>query len=229
MKRDETYRDMVTASNKPSVTLHKATVEMWDDETASNSININGESIPDVSVLSSGAVQPFQDGDSVEVILVGSIPFILGKIREPGAGAAERIASSRVASQQNIPMGGSFADLAGSYGPEVTLYIGSARRCLVIHSCEISIYSTIDVNQQGEAYQAVQVSGESTLAVETAVTDAFLKGISGTWASVSATCLVTAANGLKQGLNTFTCKYRAAADGAQLAQVNNRVLTVIPC
>jgi hypothetical protein len=228
MKSNDLYRDIVDANGRPKVQWHKGLVESWDDETGSNSININGASVPDVSVLSTGAVQPFQDGDSVGVILVGSVPFIIGKVREPGSGAAERIVSSRVASLQTVPLGGAFADLAASFGPEVTVYIGSARRCLVIHSCEVIVSGIPVAGEEGAVYQAVQVSGESSLAVETAVTDAFFKAIAGGAASVSATTFVTAANGLKQGMNTFTCKYKATADGSQTVQVNNRVLSVIP-
>ncbi len=84
------------------------------------------------------------------------------------------------------------------------------------------------LTENGAGFQAVQVSGESSLAVETAVTDAYLKGIVGTAGSAAATTFVTAANGLKQGMNTFTCKYKATVSGAQTVQVNNRVLTVIP-
>jgi hypothetical protein len=228
VKSNDIYRDIVPASGRPEVKWHKGQVESWNDETGSNSININGESVPDVSVLSTGAVQPFQDGDSVGILLVGSTPFILGKVREPGAGAAERIASNRVAASVTVPLGGAFADLAGSYGPEVNVYIGSSRKCLVIHSCEVTVTGAAVVGEQGSMFQAVQVTGESNIPVETGVTSAFLSGISGLWASVTATTFVTSANGLRQGMNRFTCKYKAFATASQGAQVNNRVLSVIP-
>jgi hypothetical protein len=208
---------------------HTGVIDAWDDLTGLNTVVINGNEFSNLRVLSTGAVQPFQPGDVAGIMRVGTQYFILGKVRAAGAGAGERIASARVASLQNAPISASMSDIPGSPGPSVTLYVGSARRILVIHSCEVGIVgSSANALESAGAYQGVAVSGVSSLPAETAVTSAYLEGNLTNSASVSATTLVTAANGLQQGQNTFTCKYRAFRNGSLVPVVNNRVLTVIP-
>jgi len=208
---------------------HTGVIETWDELTGVNSVNINGNTFNNLKILSTGAVQPFQPGDVVGILRVKTQYFILGKVDAPGAGAGERIASNRVASLQNVPVGGSMAPLANSPGPSVTMYIGSSRRVLVIHSCEVGIAgSTSDPFAWGTAFQGVAISGASSLAAEGAVTNAYLGGSLGTQGSVTATTLVTALDGLNQGQNTFTCVYRSDAAAGLQPVVNNRVLTVIP-
>ncbi|MBB4689832.1 hypothetical protein [Amycolatopsis jiangsuensis] len=205
----------------------------WDALSGTNVVHVNGADIPNMRVVQSGVGLAYQPGDVVNIMRRGTQWFILGKIGAPGAGAGNQIASRRIAIQRSIPAGGDFADLTGSYGPEVSLYIGSSRRCLVIHSFECAVSGSVPVSGEGAlargaGFQAVQVSGASSLPVETAVTDAFVQNGWATNQSVTASTLVTAANGLNAGLNVFTCKYRATADSGLAVQVNNRVLTVIP-
>ncbi|MBK1785141.1 hypothetical protein [Prauserella cavernicola] len=207
---------------------HTGVVLSWDDLTGLNSVEIKGRVFTNLKVLSTGSVQPFQPDDVVGVLRVGTTYFIFGKIRAPGAGAGERIDSDRVAASLFVPNNDTFGDLTGSYGPEVTVYIGSQRRALVIHSCEVIISGAVNIGQQGQIHQGVAISGATQASPASAITNAYLKGPAGVAGSASATTFITAENGLQQGLNTFTCKYRGLADGDQNLQVNNRVLTVMP-
>lgn len=201
----------------------------WDEISGTNVVHVNGADIPNMRVIQSGIGLAYQAGEVVNIRRRGTQWFIGGKVGAPGAGAANQIASQRVAVLKTVPLGGAFADLSGSFGPEATVYIGSSRRCLVIHSAEISIGGgTVDWFARGAGFQAVQVTGASSLPVETAVTDVFMQGGFADSQSVTASTLVTAANGLQPGLNTFTCKYKATADSGLNVVVNNRVLTVIP-
>lgn len=215
-----------SVSGNSDLGWHTGVIQSWDDTSGVNSVLINDNSFTNLRVLSTGAVQPFQVGDVVGIIRVGTQYFILGKVRAPGAGAGERIASSRVnALVTQAGTAGGWVDLT-SFGPSVTLYVGSSRRVLVLHSCEIAV-------SRAGGYQGVQVTGASSIAPETAITDAYLTynnldSVS-IGQSVTATTLVTAGNGLQQGQNTFTCKYKVdVAAGGTGAQFNNRVLTVIP-
>ncbi len=229
MSTDDLAPIILAQSGGPSVGYHTGVVSAWDEQTGSNTVLINGSAFTNLRVLSTGAVTPFQGGDVVVLLRYQTSYFILGKIRAPGAAAAERIASARVASLQTVPAGGSMADLAASPGPSVTIYVGSSRRVLVIHSCEVGIEgSSANALESAGAYQGVAVTGASVLAAETAITNAYLEGNLTNSGSVTATTLVTSANGLNQGLNTFTCKYRAFQNGSLVPVVNNRVLTVIP-
>ncbi|PXY17342.1 hypothetical protein [Prauserella flavalba] len=207
---------------------HTGVVLSWDDLTGLNTVEIKGQAFTNLKVLTTGAVQPFQDGDVVGVLRVGTQYFILGKIRAPGAGAGERIVSDRVAQLAAVPNTNIYGDLPGSYGPEVTVYIGSQRRALVIHSCEIEIANIPVLDESGQVHQGVQITGATNVPPASAVTNAYLKGPAGVGGSATATTFVTADNGLRQGVNTFTCKYRGTAEGNQSLHVNNRVLTVIP-
>jgi hypothetical protein len=212
------------ASSSSSVGWRTGVIESWDELTGLNSVRVEGQSLPNLRVLSTGLVTPFQIGDVVGIEVIGTQYFILGRIRAPGAGAAERIASSRIQVQNNNVPPQAFGDLP-NHGPEVTMFIGSARRVLVVHSCEMGV-------NQSSGYQGVQVTGASNIAVETAITDAFLAFVgsgANIFQSVTATTVVTAANGLKQGVNTFTCKYKVTVSGTGTGvDFNNRVLTVIP-
>lgn len=203
-------------------------IESWDELTGLNSVNIAGSTFDNLRVLSTGAVQPLQPGDVVGIIRTGSQYFILGKVDAPGAGAGERIASDRVAKQTDVPANGPMADLVGSPGPSVTMFVGSSRRVLVIHSCEIYVNGLVDISPTAYGHQGVQISGATNVPAESAVTNAFLGGLTGTSGSTSATTLVTSVDGLNSGQNTFTCKYRSDANGDASISVNNRVLTVVP-
>lgn len=205
-------------------------ITAWDESSSSNTVLVNGTSLNNLLVLQNGIGVIYQPGDTVFLLKMQDSYVIMGKVAAAGASAATQIRSSRVQSLNAVPLGGSFAALSGSPGPVLTnVYIGSSRRCLVIHSVEVSIFgSTTDAFATGTGYQGVAVSGASTMAVETAITDAFLASRWAGQASVTATSLVTAANGLNSGFNTFTCLYKASADTGLLVDVNNRVLTVIP-
>lgn len=203
---------------------HTGVVQSWDEQTGLNSIEINGNTFDNLSVLSAGSVVPFQAGDTVALMRVQSQYFILGKIRAAGAGAAERIVSAKKDLPLVVSGALTWGDLPSSYGPEVSVYIGSGRRALVLHSS--GIYCS-----QAYGVQGVQVSGASTLAVSTAVRNAFLRNTAApeVWTMSTCVSLITAADGLEQGQNTFTCKYNVELFGTGTgAYFGNRSLTVIP-
>ena len=206
-----------------------ATVQSWDEISGTNTLVLaGGVVISNLKSIQPGLGVQLQQGDVVGLKRVGNSYLVEGRIVTPGSGSGNLIRSARVATNVTAgPFG--FGDLPGSYGPElVNVYIGSSRRCLVIHSCELGV-------SQAAGVQAIQVSGASSIAVETAITDAFLNFVGGAglgmsiFQSVTATTLVTAANGLNQGFNTFTAKYKVTVNGGGTgATFNNRVLTVIP-
>lgn len=233
--RSDDIAALLVAGMQPSYDLdyHQGLVLSWDEATGNNSVMVNGSTFTNLLVLSTGAITPFQKGDTLGILRYQSTYFILGKIRAPGAGAGERIASAKVAQLITVPTGGGYADLAGSFGPEVSLFVGSSRRALVIHSVEIAHTGSVTVDASGafaraSAGQGVQISGATIKAPETAVTSAGYQGRFGTSGVFTATSLVTSAQGLNSGTNTFTCKYKATADAGVVPNVNNRTLTVIP-
>ena len=209
------------AGNGSDIGFVTATVQSWDEISGTNTVVLAGGVV--ISNLKS--IQP---GDVVGLKRVGNSYLVEGRIVTPGSSSGNQIRSARVATLVNTGAQG-FGDLPGSYGPElVNVYIGSSRRCLVIHSAELTV-------SQSSIFQGVQITGASSIAVETGVTDAYLSFINGAGLglqidqSVTASTFVTAANGLNQGFNTFTAKYKITLTGTGTGAVaNNRVLTVIP-
>lgn len=221
------------AAQSSNIGWHTGVIQSWDELTGLNTVDVAGTVFNNVLVLSTGAPQAYTPGDVVIVLRLNTQYFVVGKVRQPGYGAGERIASDRVAEHvTNVGaagVGSSYGHISGSYGPEVTVYIGSARRALVIHSCEINVWGIPEVDTRGRLDQAVAISGASDRPPASAVTNAYHRGIAETDGSVSASTLVTADDGLQQGQNTFTCLYRIDEESLNGGlSVNNRVLTVIP-
>ncbi|WP_158303281.1 hypothetical protein, partial [Prauserella endophytica] len=115
-------------------------------------------------------------------------------------------------------------DLAG--GPEVSLYVGSTRRVLVMHSARLFVAN-------GSVTQGVEVAGASNIPVGSQVENADLLNQNplSVWAAVSASTVLTADSGLQQGTNVFRCRYQADAHdnpNPSVLQVASRTITVIP-
>lgn len=206
-----------------------AQVQSWDEISGTNTVVLaGGVVISNLKSIQPGIGVQLQPGDIVGLKRVGNSYLVEGRIVTPGSGSGNLIRSARVATLVNTGAQ-AFGDLPGSFGPQlVNVYIGSSRRCLVIHSAELSV-------SQSAIFQGITVTGSSSIAVETGITDAYLSFLSGAGLglvidqSVTASCLVTAANGLNQGFNTFTAKYKITLSGGGTgATANNRVLTVIP-
>jgi hypothetical protein len=206
-----------------------ATVQSWDEISGTNTVVLaGGVVISNLKSIQPGIGVQYQPGDVVGLKRVGNSYLVEGRITTPGAGSGNQIRSARVATLVNTGAQ-AFGDLPGSFGPQLTnVYIGSSRRCLVIHSAELTV-------SQSGGFQGIQVTGASSIAVETGITDVYTDWFGGAGLgivldqSVTASTLVTAANGLNQGFNTFTAKYKVTLNGTGTgAQFNNRVLTVIP-
>ena len=217
-------QSLAPAQGPGDLTFHMGVIQAWDELSGVNTVVVNGVGLSNLKTVQPGIGSLYSAGDVVALMRFQSTYFVFGRIGSAGAGNANQIRSNRVASLQTVTST-SFGDIgggAGQFGPDLqNVYIGSSRRCLVLHSAEITIS-----NNPGGGFQAVQVSGASNFAVETAVTDAYWVGPGSTDGSFTATTLVTSADGLNQGFHRFTCKYKKTGTG--LVQVNNRVLTVIP-
>ncbi|OXM73093.1 MULTISPECIES: hypothetical protein [Amycolatopsis] len=203
---------------------HTGVVQAWDEQTGLNSILINGNTFNNLSVLSTSNSIMISPGDTVALMRVQSQYFVLGRIQAPGEGAALNWRSDNVSPNESTG-NTAYSDLA-TVGPRVSnVYIGSSRRCLVIAS------SRIAVNGSG-GYFDVEVSGASSIAASDSraafgVSDSVNPGA--VTFTATNTTLLTAADGLKQGLHTFTMKYRFEAHGGSaITFFGKRTLTVMP-
>lgn len=218
-------QSLAPAQGPGDLTFHMGVIQAWDELSGVNTVVVNGVGLSNLKTVQPGIGSLYSAGDVVALMRFQSTYFVFGRIGSAGAGNANQIRSIRVASLQTVTAT-SFGDIgagAGQFGPDLqNVYIGSSRRCLVLHSAEL----TIAPGTAGGVFQAVQVTGASNFAVETAITDCYSVTPNGLDASFTATTLVTSVEGLNQGFHRFTCKYKKS--GTALAQVNNRILTVIP-
>lgn len=216
--------------------FHQGYVQSWDQENNTNTIIIGGSPITDVAVMSSGAIM-IGAGDVVGLLRVRTQYFVIGRISSVGQALGIRSASVLDGS---FTVSGTYSDLSGSPGPTLTdVFIGSSRRCLVFLSASLS------ATDEGYVACHFQVTGASSIDPPTG-TGAFNYGLmtGSTVAGVgsdptqvgtgaSRMFLVTAADGLNTGLNTFTMKYLGVNDSGTTPTnndcfVENRVITVMP-
>lgn len=204
----------------------------WDDLTGLNSVRVNGGVVSNLRLIQGGIGLQYQPGDTVLVEKRMSQWYILGQVKAPGVGAANQIQSQTVAANQSTTST-SYGDLA-TYGPEVSVYIGSSRRCLVLFSANVVSLANAGTPTLifigGTA--ALQVSGASTIAPGSPycggqVWYATASAPQGFQMVSSQLALLTAADGLNQGMNTFTLKYRAIAANPGASFID-RNITVIP-
>jgi hypothetical protein len=245
---------MVTPPGEDS-TIRQGTIRAFDTDTFENVIEYDGLRVTDVPVASGLEALTYVPGDVVLLegwfpggkrgeLGIGSI-WIRGRVITPGATAAQqviapmtsslgravsaqvfadRIKSASVAANE-ATSSGTFGDLT-TPGPTVTAEITDARAVVVIVTARIhaGVLGTTSGGLMG-----FDVSGASTLSFEQSHAAQNVRffadeGISDTQRA-SALSLVTAADGLNAGTNTFTAKY--ATGGAGTATFQFRNITVI--
>lgn len=215
------------AAQSSDIGWHTGVIQTWDELTGLNTVDIAGTVMNNVLVLSTGAPQAYTPGDVVIVLRLGTQYFVFGKVRQPGYGAGERIASTRLTAEV-ATSSTSYVDLGG---PEMTVYIGSSRRALVLISVSCAAENLPDAG--GAAFANVAVSGASSIEPMSYVA-AYLglnpatDGGSAISGSAASNVLITADDGLQQGQNTFRLVYANGSTSGGNARFLNRKLTVIP-
>jgi hypothetical protein len=225
--RSDDIAALMVAGMNPSTNgdlgFHQGVVTAWDEATGNNSVMVNGNTFTNLRVLSTSDSIFLAAGNTVGLLRFQSTYFILGRIAAPGAGAGLK---PRADSLDVTESTGSttYTDLPTVGRPSVAnAFMGSSRKALVILSCGIAA-------SQGAGFMGFEVSGASAIAPNE-LNSCFLSNdnaptVSGT---ASATVLLTAADGLNQGSNTFTAKYKfKATTGGVGANFRTRRITVFP-
>jgi hypothetical protein len=200
--------------------FHQGVVVAWDVIAGTNTVRINGNPFTNLRTLMGPEANLIRAGDTVAILAYQTTYFVFGRVSAAGGDQrALGIGSGFVFTGQSTGTA-PWVDLA-TPGPAIDVYIGSSRRCLVFTSAEIS-------STQTTGYMGFQVSGASTIGPNT-FTPASL-GSSGTSLVGTATMVsvVSAANGLNEGVNTFTAKYGCLSSGGTIATFLSRRLTVLP-
>lgn len=203
--------------------FHQGVIEAWDETDNTNTVRIQGNVFTDLKVLTTSDTIMLGPGDVVGILRFQTTYFVLGRISSPGAGDGLRI---RTATEPDVTSTSStsFVDLGGPTLSDV--YIGSRRTCLVMASCQHQIAGCA-----GD--MAFEVSGASTIAPEhTSVNWATYGTNDPDWnhiAQITAWSVLTAADGLQPGLNTFTARYKFSPFGpGTFAAFAVRTLVVFP-
>lgn len=198
--------------------MRQGTVRSWDSSTGTNTVEVGGTVLEDLPVLASTGTVLLAEGDVVGLLRYKSTYFVLGRIGVPGEGALA-IRADSVAAEEGTKSD-SWTDLA-TVGPTLfDVYIGSTRRCLVYVSAETSWADG------GGCAASFHVSGESDIAPE-GVQSAYAGGKSAGSISAAAFMVLTAGDGLHEGLNNFRMKFkRYVAEGT--ATFRNRRIVVQP-
>ena len=218
-------------AGEPDVGFHTGEVIAWDQAAGTNTIRVLGADVDNVQVVASGSVM-VGVGDLVAIWRYKTTYFVMGRIAPVEQALTVRVDVNNVT---GFTTGGSYADLSSGAGPSVSdVYIGPSRRCLVWISAGAS------ATDDGYAAAHVAVTGDSNIAPPTG-TSAFSEGAyigsenttTQTGGSASRMFLFTEADGLNQGMHTFTMKY-LGVNSAGTTPTNNdcfffhRVIVVMP-
>jgi hypothetical protein len=197
---------------QPELTFHQGVVAAWNVLAGTNSIRVLGATMTNLPSLIGSEVGLVRAGDVVGVLRYRNTYFVVGRIE--GSGAAQRafgMASARADDEIDVDSstGSSFVTLPG--GPEVSVDIGSSRRCRVDLSGFVRSYA-------GVAEIGLLVSGASNIAPDhrkvLSASGSSPMGFVSVQMSATRTIHLTAADGLNEGTNTFTMVYRFNEDDA---------------
>lgn len=222
MKSDDIV-PFLTGQPPNDLGFRQGTLLAWDPATESNTVQIATEQFTDLDVLATGTIA-MAVGDLIGLLRYKSTYLILGKIAPAGSGALQTRSAKIATDGQRAST--TFGDLAAfdqgapGVGPVVTAYVGSSRQALVFLSVTAS-------SSAGEyAQMSVAVTGASNIPVNPININYFGATSSDVQGSPMAVLQFTAADGLNEGLNTFTAKYASFAGGNCFWR--NRLLVVQP-
>lgn len=219
-------------SGNGDIGFHQGVVLSWDELSGVNTLAVNNSTISNVKTLQSGVGISYFIGDVVGLLRFQSTYFILGKIGAPGGTGANQIKSAAVAAFESTGST-SYTNLATG-GPTATATIGSSRRCLVMLSATAIGLATASssTGQYIGGTASFDVSGASTIGAGAYYCGgqtwyASTAAPTGIQIATSSVALLTSAQGLNPGSNTFTMRYRSVSSNT-VASFADRSITVIP-
>lgn len=225
--------DLITAGMRgptgaEDLALHTGVVLAWDEVSGVNSVLVGNSQLDNLKTVQPGIGLQYAQGDVVMVVRKQTQYFVLGKISAPGGNNANQIKTAEI-SVQEATGSASYTDLA-TFGPQLTVNIGSSRRCLLMVGAGILCAGTNSVGQYIGGDATVNVAGASNIPIVGTVHGQWRSNATtslGGYVSVFRPFVLTAANGLNPGPNTFTMQYRSVVTTPTCA-FQERVITVIP-
>lgn len=211
-------------TGEPDVGFHTGQVIAWNQAAGTNTIRVLGTDVANIQVVAAGSVM-VGAGDLVAIWRYKTTYFVMGRIAPVEQTLRVRYAIGTDDDNQVVGGAGNWHDLNHGNVPTISdVYIGPSRSCIVWLSCALAGGDAT----AGEAH--IQVTGASNIpAPDPAIDGRSMGAIGGGPVQLGAhrIFVLTAGDGLKQGLNTFEVKYRIFA-GVDDAFFSNTVLVVLP-
>lgn len=193
----------------PDSSIAQGLVIEWNALAGTNKVRVRGKLLENLLSAVGSETGLIRTGDSVILVRLNNTYAVLSRFEAPGVEQrAFGVVSARAGATVSTASS-TFVDLTG--GPAVDVYVGSSRRCRVDVSAYVSAVF-------GVSFASFKVTGASTIAAD------YQKSLSAGASSPTATIGVhisgtrvahlSAADGLNEGLNTFTMQYRFLSDGA---------------
>lgn len=199
---------------------HKGVVVTWDAIAGTNSVKVLETVHDNVPAIVDAESAFLRSGDTVNMLRVGNTYLVIG--RSKAAGADQRAGTLFSAAVGSISAPGSTAYEVRN-GPSVDVVVGSSRRARVHISAAIALPGA------NTEWIALQVSGPSTPTIAP-IDGRALKLGAGAAMELQATrtLIVTAADGLGAGVNTFQTMHKTANSASSIPIVTSCSLAVEP-
>lgn len=218
----------LAAPNGPSDSgWHVGQIVSWDESSGTNVVMVNNVALTNLKSIATGIGVQFQAGDNVLILRKQTQYIIMGEMQVPGGNQSNQIKSATVNTGESTAST-TFTDLA-TLGPQVTVNIGSNRRALVFVGARI-LCSGSPANQYIGGQAGFQVTGASAMGPGFSAwcLQYSVSGVGiGFTQDVLHSVVLTAADGLNAGSNTFTMKYLSTL-ASPTCGFQGRILTVIP-
>lgn len=207
--------------------FYTGTVLAWDEVSGTNSVLVNNVPLNNLKSIQAGIGLLYAAGDTVMIVRKQTQYFVMGKISAPGGNNANQVKYAEISANESTGST-TYTDLA-TFGPQLTINIGSSRRCLLLVGVRTNVAGTAS-NQYIGGSATVNVTGESNIPVVGTTTSGILAQttpIVGLSVSCVRSFVLSAGNGLNPGPNTFTMQYKSnfASPTCAFAERN---ITVIP-
>ncbi|PWW50271.1 hypothetical protein [Actinokineospora spheciospongiae] len=201
--------------------FHQGVVVAWDAIAGTNTIRIHGADFVNLLSLLGSEGGLIRQGDVVALTRYQTTYAVWGRIDVPGV---EQRALGIVSARDPAGVYSTSDTYEDLGGPWVDVYIGSSRRCKVDITALISAFDCI-------GFVGVEVSGASSIGPTEG------RSLAAGWGAadagtvhVGATRVVTltAADGLNEGYNRFSLRYKTSLGVSGSAEYVERELVVQP-
>lgn len=180
------------------LSFHQGYVLEWNALTGTNKVRVLGVELSNLLSLMGSEVGLIRAGDAVGILRFQTQYFVLGRVE--ASGVEQRALGVHYA--ETITLDDPVTDdFERRNGPEVTVDIGSTRRCFVSLSAEMLITNNVE-------WMGFRVTGASN--IEPQEYRSLTAGGPEIYLQATRTLVLEAQHGLEEGSNTFSTMHRTS-------------------